>query len=159
MLWEAGKKASSTARKQALSMTEAAGSTVLNILELRQEEHIGLECCNGLAHMRNYTDFQLCSGVDERAKLDKIVQEKGIRVLNKHSGYKFAGRLREPLHHMFTFAVEPEESSCEGIVITDNCVKGATVDFLEELIRTSFTVSSNPNAASGCACGASFTAK
>ncbi|BBN06493.1 iron-sulfur cluster assembly 2 [Marchantia polymorpha subsp. ruderalis] len=38
-------------------------------------------------------------------------------------------------------------------------VKGAVVDFSEELIRASFTVASNPNAESGCGCGASFTAK
>ncbi|KAL3693408.1 hypothetical protein R1sor_007059 [Riccia sorocarpa] len=228
MVWAAGRTASSAVRKQALSMTEAAASRILNLLQLKQTEPIGLSAkvrgCSGLGHTRNYTDFKLCSGVDERAKFDKIVQEKRIRVLNKHSSHKFAGGLREPLHHMSTVAVEPEESSSEGIVITHDCVKrlkelereegpegqkkmlrlsvdgggcsgflynfslddnlkpddrlfekdgakvvvdelslsfvkGATVDFSEELIRASFTVSSNPNAASGCGCGASFTAK
>ncbi|CAN5970601.1 unnamed protein product [Sphagnum jensenii] len=38
-------------------------------------------------------------------------------------------------------------------------VKGATIDFTEELIRASFSVTVNPNAASACGCGSSFTAK
>ncbi|CAI7927820.1 unnamed protein product [Closterium sp. NIES-54] len=38
-------------------------------------------------------------------------------------------------------------------------VDGATVDFTDELIRSSFQVISNPNSASSCGCGASFTAK
>lgn len=38
-------------------------------------------------------------------------------------------------------------------------VKGATVDYAEELIRSAFTVVSNPNSSASCGCGASFTAK
>ncbi|CAM6026207.1 unnamed protein product [Sphagnum balticum] len=38
-------------------------------------------------------------------------------------------------------------------------VKGATIDFTEELIRASFSVTVNPNASSACGCGSSFTAK
>ena len=38
-------------------------------------------------------------------------------------------------------------------------VKGAQVDFTEDLIRRSFEVVGNPNAEAGCGCGASFAAK
>lgn len=38
-------------------------------------------------------------------------------------------------------------------------IKGATVDFTDELIRSSFAVTINPDAASACGCGASFNAK
>lgn len=38
-------------------------------------------------------------------------------------------------------------------------VKGAQVDFTEDLIRRSFEVVDNPNAEAGCGCGASFAAK
>lgn len=35
-------------------------------------------------------------------------------------------------------------------------VKGATVDYVEELIRSAFQVSSNPSAVGGCSCKSSF---
>lgn len=38
-------------------------------------------------------------------------------------------------------------------------VKGATVDYTEELIRSAFAVVTNPNSSASCGCGASFTAK
>ncbi|KAG9408797.1 Iron-sulfur cluster assembly 2, mitochondrial [Aphanomyces cochlioides] len=38
-------------------------------------------------------------------------------------------------------------------------LKGSTVDFAQELIRSSFTIINNPNAVSGCGCGSSFELK
>ncbi|EFJ21720.1 hypothetical protein SELMODRAFT_151749 [Selaginella moellendorffii] len=43
--------------------------------------------------------------------------------------------------------------------ISFDFVKGSTVDFTEELMRSSFMVTSNPNASAGCGCGASFVRK
>ncbi|ACO70354.1 iron-sulfur cluster [Micromonas commoda] len=38
-------------------------------------------------------------------------------------------------------------------------VKGSTVDYVEEMIRSSFAIADNPNAEGGCGCGSSFVAK
>ncbi|KAJ6798279.1 iron-sulfur assembly protein IscA-like 2, mitochondrial isoform X1 [Iris pallida] len=38
-------------------------------------------------------------------------------------------------------------------------VKGATVDYVEELIRSAFLVTTNPSAVGGCSCKSSFMVK
>ncbi len=38
-------------------------------------------------------------------------------------------------------------------------IRGSTVDFEQELIRSAFVIINNPNAASGCGCGSSFDLK
>jgi iron-sulfur cluster assembly accessory protein len=38
-------------------------------------------------------------------------------------------------------------------------VKGATVDYVEEMMRSAFTVSNNPQSENACGCGSSFAVK
>ncbi|KAL1566150.1 iron-sulfur assembly protein IscA-like 2, mitochondrial [Salvia divinorum] len=43
--------------------------------------------------------------------------------------------------------------------ISYDFVKGATVDYVDELIRSAFQVSTNPSAVGGCSCKSSFMVK
>ena len=54
-----------------------------------------------------------------------------------------------------------ENSGAKVVVdeISFEFVKGSTVDYVEEMIRSSFAIADNPNAESGCGCGSSFVAK
>ncbi|KAI8869301.1 iron-sulfur cluster assembly accessory protein [Ramicandelaber brevisporus] len=50
-----------------------------------------------------------------------------------------------------------------GSVVVDNIsidyIAGSTLDFVEELIGSTFKLTENPNAVSGCGCGTSFEIK
>lgn len=67
----------------------------------------------------------------------------------------------------YTFALDDKTNSDDRIFERDGVklvvdkisydfVKGATVDYVEELIRSAFQVASNPSAVGGCSCKSSF---
>ncbi|XP_076151787.1 iron-sulfur cluster assembly 2 homolog, mitochondrial [Alosa pseudoharengus] len=54
------------------------------------------------------------------------------------------------------------EQDSVGVIVDQESlefVKGSTVDFTQELIRSSFQVLKNPQADHGCSCGSSFSVK
>lgn len=63
--------------------------------------------------------------------------------------------------------IEDEDKIYEGprgarVVIDDaslDLVKGSTIDFVQEMIKSSFEVKDNPQSESACGCGSSFAVK
>mmetsp|Transcript_21321 Transcript_21321/g.26191 ORF Transcript_21321/g.26191 Transcript_21321/m.26191 type:complete len:227 (-) Transcript_21321:179-859(-) len=55
------------------------------------------------------------------------------------------------------------DGSLEAMIVIDESsleyIKGSTVDFVKEMIRSSFAVLSNPQSESACGCGTSFAVK
>mmetsp|Transcript_18263 Transcript_18263/g.22385 ORF Transcript_18263/g.22385 Transcript_18263/m.22385 type:complete len:157 (+) Transcript_18263:187-657(+) len=71
--------------------------------------------------------------------------------------YKFKTTEEEPEPDDLVFENKGQRLIVDEVSL--DFVKGAKVDFTEDLIRRSFEVVDNPNAEAGCGCGASFAAK
>ncbi|XP_047049547.1 iron-sulfur assembly protein IscA-like 2, mitochondrial [Lolium rigidum] len=70
----------------------------------------------------------------------------------------------------YTFVLDSKKNADDRVfekngvkLVVDNVsydfVKGSTVDYVEELIRSAFVVSTNPSAVGGCSCKSSFMVK
>jgi len=75
------------------------------------------------------------------------------------SGFQYIFKMEEP-----SIAVEDIVFERDGSkVVVDQAslefIKGATLDFVQEMIRSSFAILNNPQSESACGCGSSFAVK
>lgn len=79
------------------------------------------------------------------------------------SGYKttdISKKMADRLHLFAfsrTFVLLLPQLLCDKVSL--ELLKGATVDYQEDLMRAAFVVNDNPNAGSSCGCGSSFSVK
>lgn len=90
--------------------------------------------------------------------MDKHAQKKVLRLTVDSggcSGFQYKFDLAEAPHEndlLFTY----EGATLAVDEISFELVKGATVDYIQELIGSAFVIK-NPNASSSCGCGSSFS--
>ena len=92
-----------------------------------------------------------CSGFSYVFSLDDAGPRTGDRTFGEEGPVEVEG------------GGEEEEAKRRPLLAVDpvsfDLVRGATVDFEQELIKAGFEVVDNPNAEAGCGCGSSFAAK
>jgi iron-sulfur cluster assembly protein len=103
------------ARKQALSMTDAAARRIQELLARRGKPSIGVRVgvrsrgCSGLSYTLEYAD--------EKGKFDEVVEDKGVTVLVDPRAVMFIlgtemDYVEEKLQSGFTFRNPNEKGRC-----------------------------------------------
>ncbi|GAB5573028.1 iron-sulfur cluster assembly 2 homolog [Prionailurus iriomotensis] len=120
------------ARREASSSSSEAGEGQIHLTDSCVQRL--LEITEGSEFLRLEVEGGGCSGFQYKFSLDTVIN---------------------PDDRVF------EQGGARVVVDSDSLafVKGAQVDFSQELIRSSFQVLNNPQAQQGCSCGSSFSVK
>lgn len=120
----------------ALNVTPSCLNRVERLIQQRQskENHT-----NDNYFLRVYVDAGGCSGFTYKFEIDSELDEEED-----------------------TIVINLQEGNQPRIVVDENSlgfIRGATIDYVQEMIKSAFEVRDNPQSESACGCGSSFAAK
>jgi iron-sulfur cluster assembly 2 len=110
-------------------------------------------------YLRVYVDAGGCSGfqykfeLEQKDKEDQSIDEDEDVVIHITDGTD---------SNQMNGTIEEERVTKACVVVDDtslNYLKGSTLDYVREMIRSSFVIANNPQSESACGCGSSFAAK
>jgi len=114
---------------QALKITESCWKRIHKLAAEKQDKSLFL---------RVFVDAGGCSGFQYQFELDSQLEDDDV-----------------------VFAQDDGDTGAR-VVVDENSlgfIRGSTIDFVQEMIKSSFEVKSNPQSESACGCGSSFALK
>ncbi|XP_056333710.1 iron-sulfur cluster assembly 2 homolog, mitochondrial [Danio aesculapii] len=153
----------SFARRLLVSAPKAASFHLLNVLSLRSS-------AASLTSTSFNAEHQNTSSPDAEVHLSQSCVKRLGEIMEKGQYLRIAVEGGGCSGFQYKFSVDSVKNEDDrvfekngvGIVVDQDSlefVKGSTVDFSQELIRSSFQVLKNPQAEHGCSCGSSFSVK
>ena len=103
------------------------------------------------AYLRVYVDAGGCSGFQYKFEIGYLDSEEEDDLIDPEEDIVIAASLNEEDEDI-AVCVVIDETSLEYL-------KGSKVDFVRELIKSSFAIVENPQSESACGCGSSFAVK
>ena len=105
--------------------------------------------------------FELESGnIDEEE--DRIFEKDGARIVVDDTSLEYLKVFQHDLYLTSWWnnsMTHPIISSLHFNFVDANFLQGSTIEYHTELIRSAFRIAENPQADTGCSCGASFSIK
>lgn len=62
-----------------------------------------------------------------------------------------------PVSYLYPYPLAPRQVICDRVSL--ELLKGAKIDYQEDMMRAAFVIGENPNATQSCGCGSSFATK
>jgi iron-sulfur cluster assembly accessory protein len=118
--------------EEQLSITDSCWK---RIRQLAQRRNLSLQD----VYLRVYVDAGGCSGFSYKFEIDEAPVEEGEDVVFRHPNIP-------------DLRVVVDAASLD-------LIRGSSIDYVEEMIKSSFEVRDNPQSESACGCGSSFALK
>lgn len=114
-----------------------------------------------LVYLRLYVDSGGCSGFQYKFELEYFPSEEDTNstTTTNNDDYEDGFDPEEDILIRASMA----DGSCPVSIVTDEAslelIQGSTLDYVQEMIKSSFVIVDNPQSENACGCGSSFAVK